>query len=219
MPAIADSDLHITLRCEALGFAYSPAATFRFPDFETRRGEPFLILGESGRGKTTLLHLLAGLLRPQSGHVYVAGQDLGRFSNRQLDRFRGRHIGLVFQRAHFIDALSVAENLALAQSLAGLKPDPARIHDLLGRLSVQHKAQALPRRLSMGEQQRVAIARALVNRPGVVLADEPTSSLDDRNTAQVIDLLEEQSAQDQATLVIVTHDKRLKSRFAQSLTL
>ncbi len=202
-----------------LRFSYTGAARLQFPDIRCEKGEHWLLLGQSGSGKTTLLHLLGGLLTAHSGTVEVAGTDLSRLSAAKLDRFRGKHIGIIFQRAHFVKALTVAENLMLAQQLAGVPISKSRIEALLKHLNVGHKLHAKPDRLSQGEQQRVAIARALVNQPVVILADEPTSALDDVNCEEVIQLLEREAQAVGATLLVVTHDGRLKARFERQIQL
>jgi len=188
-------------------------------EWRVAKGEHWLVIGPSGSGKTTLLNLIAGLLRPTEGRVVVAGQDIEALPANQRDRFRGRYIGIVFQTLHLVDALTVEGNLRLAQYLAGVKQDLARIRDVLGSLGIADKMNAKPRALSQGEAQRVAIARAVINRPSLVLADEPSSALDDANCGQVIDLLEDQATAAGATLVIATHDQRVKDRFRHRLTL
>jgi ABC-type lipoprotein export system ATPase subunit len=207
------------IQTKDLSYSYHSTSKIDFPDFHFQEKSHWLILGQSGCGKTTLLHLLGGLLTPKKGKVEIEGTDLGKLPKSKLDRFRGQNIGIVFQRSHFVRSVNVEENLALAQSLAGLPVDKKFIQDLMDRLNVGHKAQAKPRDLSQGEQQRVAIARALVNRPKLILADEPTSALDDVNTQEVIHLLEEQARAVGATLVIVTHDKRLKDQFENRIEL
>ncbi len=207
------------LKTTQLEFQYNQNQTFHFPNMDCRAAEQWLILGQSGCGKTTLLHLLAGLLPPKTGEIQVAGKNIGNLKRKELDAFRGKNIGIVFQQAHFIQALSVRQNLLLAQSLADLPKDNQRIREILERLNIWHKADDLPQNLSIGEQQRVSIARALINRPPLVLADEPTSALDDHNALEVTHLLEEQTRQQGATLLIVTHDQRLKSRFLNKILL
>ncbi len=207
------------LKTHRLTFSYNSENSFSFPDIACDSQHPFLILGESGKGKTTLLHLLAGLLRPTSGNIYIGEKDITQLSTLELDRFRGKNIGLIFQQSHFNAALNVKENLLLAQYLAGEKQDTNKVHMILSRLNLEDKIHQKTSRLSIGQQQRIAIARALINQPQLILADEPTSSLDDTNCQYVINLLEEQAAAVDATLVIVTHDHRLKSRFDQQLTL
>jgi putative ABC transport system ATP-binding protein len=182
-------------------------------------GHHSLVLGPSGSGKSTLLHLIAGLLRPTAGRIVVGQRELSALNPAAVDRLRSRGIGIVLQRLHLIGALSVRDNLRLARSLAGLPAEPARIEALLDQLGLRPLAKALPRQLSQGEAQRLAIARALVNRPGLILADEPTAALDDANCAAVTDLLLRQAEASGATLVIATHDRRLAPWFAAQLTL
>jgi putative ABC transport system ATP-binding protein len=182
-------------------------------------GEHWLVLGASGSGKTTLLGILGGLLRPSEGRVNVAGQDLGALSGAELDRFRGQHIGIVPQKLHLISSLGVEDNLVLAQYLAGLVQDRARAREVLGALGLEERVHAKPAALSHGEAQRVAVARAVINRPRLILADEPTSNLDDANCVQAIELLESQAAACGATLVVATHDQRVRARFAHRVEL
>lgn len=207
------------LQTENLQFSYTGANTLSFPDIQCHQGEQWLLLGQSGSGKTTLLHLLGGLLSPTKGVVKIKDTVLKNLSTAQLDQFRGKHIGIIFQKAHFLRALTVEENLLLAQQLAGVSIDKSKIKQLLERLNVGHKLYAKTNELSQGEQQRVAIARAIVNQPAIILADEPTSALDDTNCEEVIQLLEEAAAAVQATLLVVTHDGRLKERYSQQILL
>lgn len=189
------------------------------PELDVGDGERWLLLGASGSGKTTLLHVLAGLLRASEGTVEVDGHALALMDEAARDRWRGRTVGVVFQRLHLFETLTVRQNLALAQRLAGAASDADRIAELLGRLDVAEKADAYPSALSTGQRQRVAIARAVVHRPRLLLADEPTASLDDARAAQVADLLAREAAAAGATLVVATHDRRLQGRFAHVLTL
>ncbi|RMG28498.1 MAG: ATP-binding cassette domain-containing protein [Bacteroidetes bacterium] len=207
------------LQTSDLTFSYNEHTTFRFPDIQCREGEHLLILGQSGKGKTTLLHLLAGFLLPGSGRILINETDIGRLPPAGRDHFRGRTIGIVFQRAYFVSALNVQDNLLLAQYLAGEAQDKSRIRQLLTRLNMDHKLLQKPYRLSQGEQQRVGIARAMLNRPKVILADEPTSALDDLHCQEVIHLLKEQAAEAGASLIIVTHDQRLKEAFQHQIVL
>jgi putative ABC transport system ATP-binding protein len=183
-------------------------------------GLPLLITGASGSGKTTLLHLLAGLLRPTQGSVFVQQTDITRLPARQLDQFRGRHIGLVFQRAHFVESISVGRNILLPTLWSRPGTDAAhRLQQLAGQLGIAHLLAARPSRLSQGELQRAAIARALINQPGLVLADEPTSALDDANCEAAISLLQQQCQLAGAQLLVVTHDTRLIQSFSQRIHL
>lgn len=207
------------LRTDSLSYTYPGQQAIQFPDLTASPGSPLLVLGESGSGKTTLLHLLGGLLQIQSGSIEVAGQNLANLSGRELDRFRGKNIGIVLQQPHFLEALSVGENLQLASYLPGVSVPADRKAMLLDDLGIRNKVNKSPRNLSVGEQQRVAIARALMNQPDVLLADEPTSALDDKNCEAVLKLLRHASAEVGATLVIVTHDNRLKDQFDHQLIL
>lgn len=173
------------------------------------------MLGPSGSGKSTLLHLIAGLRRPSSGTVLLEGQALSSLGEAARDRLRGARVGLVFQRLHLMPALNVRDNLRLARYCAGLPPDSPYLEHLLAILQLDGLATARPEALSGGQQQRVAIARALINRPGVVLADEPTASLDDDNARRVLDLLCGAATEAGAALLIATHDARVKARVAQ----
>ena len=154
------------------------------------RGQHSLILGASGSGKSTLLHLIAGLLGPSEGDIKVNGQALSDLTNREQDAFRGRHLGIVLQNMHLIQALNLRDNLSLAQSLAGRAPEPKRIEQLLDHVGLSPLKMRKPDMVSHGERQRAAIARALVNDPILLLADEPTSALDDDNARNVIDLFD-----------------------------
>jgi len=207
------------LSTQQLRFKYQNGPEFSFPDIQCGKGEHLLIIGESGKGKTTLLHLLAGMLKPVGGSVTIAGQQTSSLSDSKLDKFRGAHVGIVFQTAHFVESLSVEDNLVLPQFLSGKKVTKDKAVEVLTRLNLKDKTRQKPTQLSVGEQQRAAIARAMMNNPEVILADEPTSALDDKNANEVIALLEEQARTTGASLVIVTHDKRLKDRFPKQVQL
>lgn len=203
----------------SLTFSYNAAVGFQFPDMELKDGQDLLLLGASGIGKTTLLHLIAGLIHPDSGHITLDDTRITELSSKQLDRFRGQHIGLVFQRPHFVQALNLEENLLLVQYLAGKKQDKQRVKAVLDRLGIGGKIKQYPHSMSLGEQQRATIAQALINEPRLILADEPTSSLDDENCNRVASLLKEQAAATHAHLVIITHDSRLKQVFEHTINL
>ena len=207
------------LQTKDLKFAYNDENSFSFPDMNCEKGSHWLILGQSGCGKTTLLHLIGGLLKSQSGSINVNGTDMSALSESKLDAFRGKNIGIIFQQSHLIKSLNVEENLEAAQYLSGEKQNTDKVKTILERLNLGAKLKAKPSKLSQGEQQRVAIARALVNSPQLILADEPTSSLDDINCTEVVNLLLEQSKESGATLIIVTHDGRLKSMFENKIEL
>jgi len=204
---------------EYLTHAYNGTEVLKVPAWRAEQGAHWLVIGPSGSGKTTLLHVLAGILRPLAGSVSIAGQDLMALKPAALDRFRGQHIGIVLQRLHLVPSLSVQKNLLLAQYLAGVMQDEARAHEVLSSLDIADKAHAYPHELSFGQAQRVAVARAVVNRPKLLLADEPTSNLDDARCAQAYVLLESQARACGATLVIATHDQRIKSRMSNHFEL
>lgn len=202
-----------------LTHTYNGSTVLSIASWQAEQGEQWLMLGPSGSGKTTLLHVLAGILRPTSGRVSVAGQDMAALSASELDHFRGKNIGIVLQRLHLIDSLTVMKNLLLAQYMAGEAQDTARVREVLGSLDLADKAGARPHELSHGQAQRVAVARAVVNKPKLLLADEPTSNLDDTRCMQVLDLLLAQAKACGATLVIATHDQRIKARVANQYEL
>jgi ABC-type lipoprotein export system ATPase subunit len=191
----------------------------QFQDFSIPQGEHGLLLGESGSGKTTLLHVIGGLLRKYSGTVSIQDTALNALSEAALDGFRGRHIGFIFQRNHLISALTVEKNLALSPYLASLPIDAARIDQVLASLGLQEKKKSRISELSHGQAQRVAIARAVLNKPSIILADEPTSALDDKNCERVITLLTDVARQNGATLLVATHDQRLKDRISNRIDL
>ena len=178
-------------------------------------GEAVAVMGPSGSGKSTLLNLIAGLDRPSSGTVTVAGQRIDRLSETGLARFRRQHIGMIFQFFNLLDDLTVADNVLLPAQLAGLgrRQARARAGELLATLRIEQHRDAYPARLSGGERQRVAIARALVNRPALLLADEPTGALDTATGDEISALLRDLNASGQ-TLVLVTHNPDLAAHYA-----
>jgi putative ABC transport system ATP-binding protein len=198
---------------------YGAREVLTLEGFEAGAGEHWLVLGASGSGKTTLLNLAAGLLRPSAGEIRIAGESLGRLGGAALDRWRGRTVGIVPQKLHLVSSLSVLQNLLLAPYLAGLPADRVRALFLLKQLGVEEHSGKKPNQLSHGQAQRVAIARAVMNRPKLLLADEPTANLDDANCFSALQLLQDQSRECGATLIVATHDLRAKSRFANQLAL
>ena len=173
-------------------------------------GESLVISGDSGTGKTTLLHLLGGLIKPQSGKVMLNDTEVNLLEGSSLDKFRGKSISIIFQKMHFISSISVLDNILLAQWLGTEKKEKEKAIQILERLQIADQRDKNIKELSQGQQQRVAIARALINQPSLILADEPTSSLDNKNT-EIVERLLRESAQDMnAALVMVTHDMRLK---------
>ncbi|SHN15070.1 putative ABC transport system ATP-binding protein [Cyclobacterium lianum] len=203
---------------KSIQFAYEGVPAFELPDLEIGAGESLLVLGKSGSGKTTFLNIMAGLLAPKAGEVLVNGTSLYALRGHRLDKFRGKNIGIVFQKPHILSPLTVGENVALPQffSKKSVSRDVDRMLDELGIMDKKNKRIDT---LSEGEAQRVSIARALVNDPKVILADEPTASLDDDNAGIVVHLLKSQAMRLGAALLIVTHDHRIKSEIDQSITL
>ncbi|HZB11696.1 MAG TPA: ATP-binding cassette domain-containing protein [Chryseolinea sp.] len=202
-----------------LSYKFSNGPAISFPDFTVKRGEHFLLLGESGSGKTTLLHLLGGLLRNYSGSIQINGVALETLNEHQLDKFRGQNIGFIFQRNHLISALTVEQNLMMHSYLASLPLHHARVEEVLDGLGIADKRRSDVSHLSQGQAQRVAIARAVISKPSVIFADEPTSALDDRHCNNVISLLIDVANQNQSTLLIATHDQRLKDRIERKIIL
>lgn len=202
-----------------LSFSYTPDTSMLFPDFSVQKGEHFLLLGESGSGKTTLLHLMGGLLRNKSGSIIVDGTELSGLSEIALDKFRGQRMGFIFQRNHLISALSVEKNLMMSPYLAGLHADTSRINEVLSHLDLSAKRNSRVTELSQGQAQRVAIARAVINKPSILFADEPTSALDDRNCDRVIHLLMDAASDSQSTLMVATHDRRVKEKIKNQILL
>ncbi len=177
------------------------------------------VIGPSGSGKSTLLGLVAGIDRPASGQVLVAGRDYGTMSEDELAAFRGSSIGVVFQSFHLIPTLTAAENVQVPMELLGRNGVRERALDLLARVGLEERAHHYPVQLSGGEQQRVALARAFANEPLLLLADEPTGNLDSANGAHVMELLEQLHRDLGTTLLLVTHEAGLAARAQRVLTL
>ncbi|MFV0543730.1 MAG: ABC transporter ATP-binding protein [Marinicella pacifica] len=185
---------------------------------QVKAGEFVAIMGKSGSGKSTLLSLLAGLDYPDSGRVLLNGDDLTALDEEQLALKRQRDMGFVFQSFHLIPTLTVAENVAFPLQIAG-QPDDARVEELLQAVDLNHRRDSLPHQLSGGEKQRTALARALVSKPSIVFADEPTGNLDQKNAAQVMDLLINLQQSFGSALVVVTHDQAVADRADRVITL
>jgi putative ABC transport system ATP-binding protein len=180
-------------------------------DLDVAYGTIQVLMGPSGSGKNTLLSILAGILTPTAGQVYLLGQDITRFSKTQLAQFRLHHIGFIFQEFNLFPALTAIENVELALNLKGLTGTTARqqARQLLEQVNLSHKANSLPRNLSGGQKQLIAVARALAGNPELVMADEPTASLDSANGRIVVDLLRWLAKEKGQTVVMVTHDHRI----------
>ncbi len=192
---------------------------FSFPNIDLKERENLLIIGKSGIGKTTFLHLLAGLLTPISGKIVIGGVDIHSISHSELDKFRGQNIGLVFQKKHAIQSLNVVENLQARLFLSKKSISNTKIDFLLEQLDISDCKNSKLNTLSEGQLQRLGIVMAVIHNPQVILADEPTSSLDDESCTIVIELLIKQAKLTNANLIVITHDHRIKSLFSNSITL
>jgi putative ABC transport system ATP-binding protein len=206
------------VRLAGVGKEYGETTALSEVSLEIRRGEAVAVMGPSGCGKSTLLNLIAGLDRPTTGTIAVHGEALDRLNETGLALFRRRHIGMIFQFFNLLDDLPALDNVALAAQLTGASARQARRRalELLDELGVADRRDAYPAALSGGERQRVGVARALMNRPALLLADEPTGALDSRSGEQVMDLLIDLNQIGQ-TLLIVTHDAHLATRCASHL--
>lgn len=207
------------LTIRSLKAGYEGRTIIDIPSFSLERGEHCLILGPSGSGKTTLLYALAGLLRPISGEVTLHGAELTALGAPAMDAFRGQHIGIIYQTLHMLAPLNVLENVLLAPYASGQAQDRQRAQNLLDQLGVGGLSQRKPAQLSQGQLQRVAIARAAMNRPALLLCDEPTSALDDGACERVMALLLSVAQEAGTSLVIATHDARIRSHFTRIIEL
>src|SRR6185437_7463312 len=177
-------------------------------DLDVRSGELVAVMGPSGSGKSTLMHILAGLDKPTSGTVQIAGTEITDLDDARLTRLRREHIGFVFQLFNLLPMLTAEENAVLPLSIAGERPDPEWVNELLGKMGLADRRTHRPSELSGGQQQRVAITRALISRPTILFADEPTGNLDSRTGGEILDLLRESADEYQQTIVMVTHEPR-----------
>ena len=198
---------------------YNGKPIVEIPHFSLESGEHALILGASGSGKTTLLYALAGLLTPLSGSIRLNAMELTAMRPAARDRFRGKHLGIIYQTLHMVSALTVRDNLLLVQYAAGIPRTPKKVNDLLAQLDLAELADRKPDQLSQGQQQRVAIARAAINSPKLILGDEPTSALDDTSCDNVMKLLLATAKKSGASLIVATHDARIQNYFDKTITL
>ena len=207
------------LKTESVIFTYDGLFKFNFPDIQLNNGDSLLVLGDSGVGKTTFIQILAGLLKPTSGQIHLDSVNYNKLSSKEMDQFRGRRIGMIFQNPHFVRNLNILDNLLLSLYLSENKQDEKRVTQLLNELGLGNKLDSMPDDLSQGEQQRASIALAVIKQPDLILADEPTSSLDDVNCQKIITLLKEQAEKNKSKLIIITHDNRIKDQFDKSIIL
>ena len=201
--------LRIENLCKVYGKGENKVTALDNVSLTIEKGEFTAIIGSSGSGKSTLLHIIAGVDIPTSGKVYLDGQDVYAQNNEKLAIFRRRQVGLIYQFHNLIPTLNVVENITLPILMDKRKVNQERLDDLLNLLGLTERRDHLPNQLSGGQQQRVAIGRALMNAPAVMLADEPTGSLDSRNSAEIIRLLKESNKKYGQTLILVTHDENI----------
>lgn len=209
----------IILQTYNLTKKFSNGKLLQFPDISLKTGSSLLIHGPSGCGKTTLLHLLTFLISPTSGEIIIDSTKINELNSSLKDEFRGKNIGICLQRPVFVRSLTVLENLLLTQKLAGVKMDQNQCVSLLEKLNLSHAKHQLTNTLSQGEQQRLGFIRAFINQAKIIFADEPSSSLDDINAELVIQMLLEYSKEFNASLVVVSHDARIKKFFTNQITL
>jgi ABC-type lipoprotein export system ATPase subunit len=183
------------------------------PEFHVVPGEQMVLVGRSGCGKTTLLHVIAGISRPNSGRVRIDDWDLTLMSESECDRFRAERIGYVFQTFNLLPGFTALENVLLSMRFARGRPDKVRARQLLKRVGLEHRITHKPTMLSVGEQQRVAVARALANKPRLLLADEPTANVDAGHQQQILDLLRETCGEENVAIVMVTHSAEVAKQF------
>ena len=187
--------------------------------FSVEQGEFVAIVGSSGSGKSTLLHLLGGVDRPTSGKVFVQGEDVYQMNSDQLAIFRRRQVGLIYQFYNLIPILNVKENIALPCELDGRKVDEERLAELIADLGLSDRVDHLPNQLSGGQQQRVSIGRALINRPAIVLADEPTGNLDSKSSDEIVELLKISNRKYDQTIIMITHNLEIAKTADRILTM
>ena len=205
----------LAVRCDDIvktyGTGSSQVVALRGVDLDVKAGELLMLVGPSGCGKTTLISVIAGILDPDSGECHVFGQDLPRMGNSEKTRYRGQTIGFVFQAFNLLPTLTAAENASVPLLINGMKRREAvdRAKDMLSRVGLGDRTNAMPSQLSGGQQQRVAIARALVHGPRLIVCDEPTSALDEKTGHTVMELMREIALGEDRSLIVVTHDARI----------
>ena len=195
--------------------AGKPFDVLSVPEWTLELAQQVALAGPSGCGKTTFLHVLSGLLSPTQGTVEVCGHKLESLKEFDLDRFRARNIGYIFQSFNLLQGYTALENVLLGMSFSDNKSGREHAASLLERVGLASRMKHHPSQLSIGEQQRVAVARSLANKPKLILADEPTGSLDPENSRAVTDLIREVCSEEQCTLVLVSHEREVVSRFEQ----
>ena len=207
------------IKTNSILFSYNAEKEFAFPSIDLSQGQQALLIGASGSGKSTYMNIIGGLNSNYKGELIVANQNIGELSSSALDKFRGSKIGIIFQESNLVESLTLEQNLLLRLKLARKLKKEVEWDYLLDALKIKSLLKQMPKTLSIGERQRANIALALITQPKVVLADEPTSALDDQNANQVIDLLKQVSEALNTTLLIITHDNRVKDHFKNQVSL
>lgn len=198
--------------CKTYGKGENEVRALDDVSFSIEKGEFVAIVGTSGSGKSTLMHILGGVDRPDSGSVYMDGQDIYKQNDEQLAIFRRRQVGLIYQFYNLIPVLDAVENMTLPALLDGRKVEKSRIDQMINDLGLKGREHHLPNQLSGGQQQRVSIGRALINSPTVILADEPTGNLDSKNSQEIMNLLRLSNEKYHQTLVIITNDEEIANQ-------
>ena len=207
------------LELNNLSHSFDDRVLFDVKKLTLKTGEHLLLTGPSGSGKTTLFKIICGLIAPNEGTVSLFGKNLKTLKTAQVDRLRGANIGIIFQKLHLIPTLTVMENSLLSMNLGNAKQDRLKVLRKLEDLGIREKKDSFPKNLSHGEAQRAAIVRAVINDPKIIVADEPTSNLDDSSCEQVIKMLFDQAKKNGASLIVATHDDRVKKLFKNVLNL
>ena len=211
--------LRVENLCKTYGKGENSVKAVDNVSFSVEKGEFVAIVGASGSGKSTLLHLIGGVDRPTSGKVFVEGKDIYELDNDQLAIFRRRQVGIIYQFYNLIPILDVEENITLPCDLDGAQVDKKRLAELLQTLGLSERRRHLPNELSGGQQQRVSIGRALINRPAIVLADEPTGNLDSKAGDEIVSLLKMSNQKFHQTILIITHDLEIAKQAERVITL
>lgn len=211
--------LRVEHLCKKYGTKDTEVVALNDASFSVQRGEFVAIVGASGSGKSTLLHLIGGVDEPTSGKVYIDGTDIYNLDHDKLAIFRRRQVGLIYQFYNLIPILNVVENITLPLRLDGKKVNEKRLNEVLSILELEDRKDHLPNQLSGGQQQRVSIGRALINRPALVLADEPTGNLDSRASREIIDLLKISNRKYNQTVILITHDENVALEADRILTI
>jgi putative ABC transport system ATP-binding protein len=201
------------LTCNNLSYKINEKIIINSFNFSLKQGEHLLVLGPSGSGKTSLLSILAGMQPATTGTVEYDGVDLYKLSMTERDKFRGNNLGIIFQNFYLIHSLNIYQNILIAANMAGKKVASQKIYDYLQELGLDDIAQQKVTKLSNGQAQRLAVIRGFINQPKWLLCDEPTSALDDANTGKLLNLLKDQAKNQHSSLIIVTHDQRVKKYF------